>query len=249
MLKRVQPHFEVGNQEYRNYLQPANQDVFQIFNDRLSKIDKDWYKKDILDFGCNVGHLLTTSDGLIDLNKYTGIDILQQSLDVAASLHPEATWVHYNDYNSTFNPNGIKDAEIPLSKKFDYIIAYGVFTHCEIHEIKRLINKLKLLLNDGGCLVFSIWESNHYLGYLNFLKNCFNIQLISNENFLNINQKKSIYLVDRKTVVVDIENSQVENCTWLETFYNRDYFINEVPGSTFLDGIYSHHSIFLIKHE
>ena len=60
MLKKLQRHTEFGNQKYRDYIQPANQDVFEIFNDRLSIIDPEWYTKEILDFGCNVCLLYTS---------------------------------------------------------------------------------------------------------------------------------------------------------------------------------------------
>ena len=106
MLKKIQRHTDLGNQLYRDYVQPANQDVFEVINDRLKHIDPQWYKKEILDFGCNIGHLLTTANGAISPLKYTGIDIHKKSLDIAKDLHPTATWIHYNGYNSTFNPTG-----------------------------------------------------------------------------------------------------------------------------------------------
>lgn len=249
MLNKIQRHTDLGNQKYRNYIQPANQDVFEIFNDRLKSIDPLWYTKEILDFGCNVGHLLTTADGKINPLKYTGVDIHQKSIDIAKELHPTANWIHYNGYNSTFNPTGNINETFSLDKKPEIIIAYGVFTHCDLIEINRLIVMLKSLLSDNGILVFSAWEDQHFDGYLNFLKHCFNLPLLDDEKFNRIKCNRSIYLIDRNRTVVDSDYSGTDDCEWLETFYNQGFLIESIPNTAFLEGTYSHHSIFLTKNE
>lgn len=249
MLKKIQRHTETGNQQYRDYIQPANQDVFNIFDDRLSTIDNKWYTKEILDFGCNVGHLLTTSDGAIDPTNYVGVDILQNSLYIAKKLHPTASWIHYNAHNSTFNPTGVHGITLTLNRKFDYIIAYGVFTHCEIHEIIIILNNLKTMLKPNGSIVFSIWELPHFKGYLKFLNDCFKIPLIDDYEFFNVNSKKSLYLVNRNQLVIDCENTGMTDLKWLETFYNRKYFLETISGAVPMYGTYSHHSIFILKNE
>lgn len=247
MLKKIQRHIELGNQKYIDYIQPANQDVFEIFNDRLSKIDPLWYTKEILDFGCNVGHLLTTSDGKINPKKYTGVDVHKKSLDIAKSLHPNATWIHYNGYNSTFNPDGNLEETFKLDKKPEIIIVYGVFTHCDFKEILRLLEILKSMLSDKGIIVFSAWEDIHFPGYLDFLKFCFNIDI--KNKFVNKVFKKSLYLINREDVMIDENESGQKRLTWLETFYKREFILNSIPNVIFLDGTYSHHSLFLVNYE
>jgi len=245
MLARIQRHPELGNQKYRNYIQPANQDVFEVINDRISKIDPEWYKKEILDFGCNVGHLLTTSDGKINPTKYTGVDINHNSLEIAKNLHPSATWTHYNGYNSTFNPTGDTNEPFRVKNKPEIIIAYGVFTHCDFNEIIRIIDYMKTILAPNGIIVFSLWEDIHFNGYLNFLKNCFNINLNQEPAFSNIKFNKSLYLINRENIIIDQSATNIDDCEWLETFYKKEFILKSIPNTTILDGVYSHHSIFL----
>lgn len=245
MLKKIQRHTDLGNQKYRNYIQPANQDVFEVFDDRLSSIDPNWYNKEILDFGCNVGHLLTTSDGKINPVKYTGVDINKNSLEIAKNLHPSATWTHYNGYNSTFNPDGNINKLFEVTTKPEIIIAYGVFTHCELDEILRLVTHLKSILADKGIIVFSIWEDIHFKGYLNFLKNAFGLTLIDNKDFADIKFENSLYLINRESTVVDTVSSGLTDCNWIETFYNKNYILDSIKNTQYLEGTYSHHSIFL----
>jgi len=249
MLKKLQRHTEFGNQKYRDYIQPANQDVFEIFNDRLSIIDPEWYTKEILDFGCNVGHLLTTSAGKINPKKYTGVDIHKKSLEIAEKFHPNASWIHYNGYNSTFNPDGNIDEFFTVETKPEIIIAYGVFTHCDFKEINRLITSLKSILADDGIIVFSIWEDVNVGGYLNFLKNCFDLNLYADLSFINAKFNKSMYLINRESIILDNEETGCADLNWLEAFYNKEYILNSIPNTEFLNGVYSHHSIFLTKNE
>lgn len=247
MLKRIQKHTELGNQKYRNYIQPANQDVFEVFDDRLSRIDPQWYNKKILDFGCNVGHLLTTANGKIDPLNYTGVDINKDSLEIAKRLHPNATWIHYNGYNSTFNPDGQISELFEVETKPEIIIAYGVFTHCDIDEILRLVTYLKSILASNGIIVFSIWEDIHFKGYLNFLKNAFMLRLIDDDTFSNVKFKNSLYLINREHTVIDKTSSGITDCNWIETFYNKEYILSQIENTEMLEGVYSHHSIFLTK--
>jgi SAM-dependent methyltransferase len=247
MLKKIQPHTEFGNQKYRNYIQPANQDVFEIFNNRLSTIDPEWFTKEILDFGCNVGHLLGTSNGKISPIKYTGVDVHKKSLEIAKELYPDASWVHYNGYNSTFNPDGNIEEFFTVNKKPEIIIAYGVFTHCDFKEINRLITNLKNILADNGIILFSVWEDVHVNGYLTFLKNCFDLNLFANAQLANAKFHNSMYLINRETAILDKEETGHTDLNWLESFYNKEYILNSIPNTQFLNGTYSHHSIFLTK--
>jgi len=239
MLEKIEHHRI--NQKYKGYIQPNNQDVFEVLNSRIASLVPDWTNKTILDFGCNVGHLLKTAGENIPHSNYYGVDIFQKSLDIAKERFPDAHWIHYNGYNSTFNPEGTKDAIFELPVNPDIIIAYGVFTHCTFPEIRKWINHFRTIVNPGGAIVFSIWEDWNFPGYLRFLKAAFNMEVN-----LTPECKNSIYFVNRKETIIDQEIFDDE-CDWLETFYNKEYILKNIPNSQFLPGNYTHHPVYGIK--
>lgn len=219
---------EIKNQLYREYIQPANCNIFEIINDKLKFLVPNWNKGKILDFGCNVGHLLETSNGEISEFDYTGVDVLIEPLEIAKKKYLNATWVHYNNYNSTFNYNGIKNLKLELTDKYDVIVAYDVFTHCEIPEIKKKIEMLKQFVNSNGIILFNLWEIKYFWRYLTSLKNNFNLDL-DYLRWQGSYARDSVYLVNRKTIVTDKEHSSLDNFDWLETFFSTNYIQKQIP--------------------
>lgn len=230
------------NQKYRGYVQPQNQNVFSIIDSRLTQIMPDWTTKVILDFGCNVGHLLRTAGDRIPHENFHGVDINAGSIMIARHSFPNAHWSHYDGFNPTFNPTGQKTARPNISISPDVIIAYGVFTHSCFSDIQRWIGYFKTIIARGGVIVFSIWETEQFLGYLWFLYHSFGVRPPI-KNFIH---EKYFYLLNRDHVLTDQPTLPLNRYDWIETFYNRDFILNAVTGSRVLHGETSHHTVYAI---
>lgn len=231
----------IHNQRYEKYFQPANQNLFDVVHSRLGKTDDSWFTRKILDFGCNVGHLVRTSRGKI--TSYVGVDVQQPALDIAKRDFPDLTWIHYDGYHPAFNSGG-KQMFPDLSDTFDYIFCIGVYTHCDLDSIKSSLDFLKTKLSLNGKIIFSIWEEHHWPLYSRvFLKNKFNIDL-PEEVFVPFD--RSIYLIDRSYTIPDKNCASLQKCDWIETFFKRSVIENELS-ACYLDGIYSKHSIFMVQ--
>ena len=110
--------------------------------------------KRILDFGCNKGNLLRSSDKKLLPSQYTGIDIDSQAIAHANVKYPEATWLHYNRKNLLYHPTG--DASLPVfDQKFDLILSYSVFSHMDIEDTVEVLECLYDGLTPGGSIYFS----------------------------------------------------------------------------------------------
>jgi SAM-dependent methyltransferase len=121
-----------------------------------------WSEKTVLDFGGNDGGLLPDSKGAIRPEKYYCVDVIREALNEGRKRFPEAHWFHYNRYNCSFNPTGIKDSPIPdMGTEFDIILAYSVFTHTTREEMHDLVEQLEARLAPGGTLAFTFIDP-HY---------------------------------------------------------------------------------------
>lgn len=229
------------NQKYRQYIQPNNQDVFAVLNSRLQSLVPGWERELILDFGCNNGHLIGTSKGAIPGPNLYGVDIHKPSLFIARSKYPQANWVHYNGYNATFNPYGEIDADFTLPSKVKIGIAYGVFTHMDLTDIKLNIERVKRWIEPGGWLIFSAWEDTDYQGYLRFLWRSFKIK-----GPAQVPAERSLYLINRVRLLPDTDRLDVTDADWVETFYKRSFLTSEL-GAEFLPGLPTLHQVFGIK--
>ena len=141
---------------------------FEYFNRQLDY--PRWTDKVVLDFGGNEGNLLPDSRGAIRPENYYCIDVISEALSEGRKRFPGAHWVHYNRYNCSFNPEGIKDLPIPdMGTEFHFILAYSVFTHTTREEMHGLVDQLKTLLAPGGTLCFTFidphyrpWPKSYY---------------------------------------------------------------------------------------
>ena len=115
-----------------------------------------WHGKKVLDFGGNIGNILRDPNLTIDHQLYWCLDVDQESIETGKQRYPEANWCFYNRYSFFFNPHGIHHLPIPdLSHKFDYILAFSVFTNTSQADMLQLVDQLERLLADGGTLVFT----------------------------------------------------------------------------------------------
>ena len=121
----------------------------------------DWRSKKVLDFGGNIGNLLTTGS-TIDPRNYWCIDVSRDAIEQGRAAHPEAHFVFYDRYNWAFNPTGTEDLPVPdPGPRFDVIVAYSVFTHTNQRETRELVSQLRQLLVPGGTIAFTFIDANY----------------------------------------------------------------------------------------
>ncbi|MCM3906002.1 MAG: methyltransferase domain-containing protein [Pyrinomonadaceae bacterium] len=138
----------------------GNLSRFAYFNRQLDY--PDWSGQAVLDFGGNIGGLLRGSNRAIRPEDYYCADVLQEAMTEGRSSFPQAHWIHFNRYNCSFNPEGVKDLPIPdMGIEFGMILAYSVFTHTTREEMKELVEQLQARLAPGGALAFTFIDP-HY---------------------------------------------------------------------------------------
>jgi SAM-dependent methyltransferase len=136
---------------------------FAYFDEQLDH--PDWTGKLVLDFGGNKGNLLHDPSCVISPANYYCLDVIGDAIEEGRRTFPEAHWQHYDRYNRSFNPDGVRDLPVPdPGLSFDFILAYSVFTHTTFEEMKDLVAQLETLLAPGGTLAFTFidphWRSN-----------------------------------------------------------------------------------------
>lgn len=118
-----------------------------------------WKGRKVLDFGGNVGTFLESSGHNVDHEDYWCIDLNPAVIAQGRSRYPRAHFVHFNRYNSQYNPHGIRHLPIPdCGVKFDFILAFSVFTHVDEKEMVELVGSLRPMLSTGGVLAFTFSE-------------------------------------------------------------------------------------------
>jgi len=132
-------------------------DQFSYFDRQLGH--PDWTGKKVLDFGGNVGNILLSEDCRIERDRYWSIDISKDAIELGQTRHPDAHFVFYDRYNIEFNPGGTQDLPIPdLGHRFDFILAWSVFTHTSKAEMVELVDQLQGFLAEGGTLAFTFLD-------------------------------------------------------------------------------------------
>jgi len=136
---------------------------FAYFDEQLDH--PDWSGKSVLDFGGNKGNLLRDPTCAIAQRDYYCVDVIKDAMEEGKRAFPDAHWVHYDRYNRSFNPEGVVDLPVPdPAFKFDFILAYSVFTHTTFEETSDLLAQLEALLAPVGTLAFTFidphWNGN-----------------------------------------------------------------------------------------
>jgi SAM-dependent methyltransferase len=122
----------------------------------------DWRGRKVLDFGGSDGNLLRDRHNRVAQEDYTCIDIVPAAIDNGRRAFPRARWIHYDRYNCSFNPAGVRGLAIPEpGVRYDMILAYSVFTHTTRDEMRELVPQLEALLAPGGVLAFTFEDPDY----------------------------------------------------------------------------------------
>src|SRR5690349_1149944 len=118
-----------------------------------------WRGRKILDFGGNIGTFLESAGDNVDHADYWCIDLNPAVIAQGRELHPRAHFVHFNRYSPQYNPQGVRHQPIPdCGVKFDFILAFSVFTHVDQKEMLELVSSLWRTLSDDGVLAFTFLD-------------------------------------------------------------------------------------------
>jgi len=101
--------------------------------------------KRILEFGCGHGRITRLIPILLNPSRLVVSDVWDSAVNFCA-----------NEFNAV--PFLISDKN-PISKlkmKFDVIFSYSVFSHLPPHSFEYNLNQLRMILDAGGLLLFSV---------------------------------------------------------------------------------------------
>jgi SAM-dependent methyltransferase len=122
-----------------------------------------WRGKDVLDFGGNMGNILRDPNSTIDEEHYWCLDVVEDAVEKGRQAYPKSHWIFYDRYCFYFNPHGIRGLPLPdLDRKFDYIVAYSVFTNTTVTDMLQLETQLESILVPGGVLAFTFIDPNYF---------------------------------------------------------------------------------------
>ena len=125
--------------------------------------DPMWRGKDVLDFGGNIGNILRDPNSTIDVERYWCIDVDEEAIEKGKRAYPEAHWLLYDRYCFFFNPRGVPRLKLPhIEQRFDYIVAYSVFTNTPTTDMLELVGELQGLLKSGGSLAFTFIDPHYH---------------------------------------------------------------------------------------
>lgn len=218
--------------------------LFTYFSLQLGNAD--WRGKDVLDFGGNVGGLLHDPTNTVDQDRYWCIEVQKEAVELGKAKYPRAHWVHYDRYNFYFNPRGTPNLEIPaVEQKFDYIVAYSVFTSVQQPDMLDLVPQLLRMLKPDGLLAFTFIDPHFHSWPGKYAGNNLQWRLEKiRRNGLKVDVQalvkqaegaKWCILINDRDLYVDtntIERYPVEAQETCHLYYSCDYFSYLFPGST-----------------
>ena len=208
----------------RSQLVKATQ--FAYFNEQLKY--PEWHDKLVLDFGGNKGNLLLDPACTIQQANYYCLDVIREAIDAGRETFPDAHWFHYDRYNRSFNPEGVVDLPVPdLGVRFDYILAYSVFTHTTFEEMQELVAQLQTFLAPGGALAFTFIDP-HYRENLRWRleqSGASNIDRLVKEaapaNWCALVNGTELYINDNGPWNIDPQTCATYNVYYSEQFFRR----------------------------
>ena len=130
---------------------------FSYFDRLLGR--PEWEGRKILDFGGNVGGFLAGAGRRVEHEDYCCLDLNREAVELGRARFPRARFVHYDRYSSQYNPEGERGLPVPdLGLKFDFVLAFSVFTHTHRDEMLELVSQLRGALAPGGTLAFTFCD-------------------------------------------------------------------------------------------
>lgn len=127
---------------------------FTYFSQQVG--EPSWRGKKVLDFGGNIGNILRDPNSTIDQELYWCLDVDKDSIEKGKQAYPKSHWLFYDRYSFFFNPHGVPNLPLPdLGQRFDYIVAFSVFTNTTQTDMLQLVEQLERLLADNGALAFT----------------------------------------------------------------------------------------------
>jgi len=138
----------------------SRQTQFSYFDQLLER--PVWKGSKILDFGGNVGGFLVSAGNHVDHDDYWCLDITQGAIEQGHRNFPRAHFVFYDRYSPYFNPQGVPYLSVPdLGLKFDFILAFSVFTHTHRNEMLELVEQLRGMMAARGVLAFTFCDPGY----------------------------------------------------------------------------------------
>jgi hypothetical protein len=216
---------------------------FAYFNQQLDYPD---WSGQVLEFGGHVGNLLLDSTCTIRPEDYYCVDVIQEALEEGRKRFPQAHWVHFNGYNCSFNPEGIRGLPIPnIGIEFRMILAYSVFTHTTREEMKELVAQLQAYLAPDGALAFTFIDP-HFNAWPETYNGC-NLKwrleraremnpLVDVDGLLEQSRGAAwCALVDGTELYVNgngVLRKEAQTCMAYNVFYTVDFLQQEYPHAT-----------------
>jgi len=167
----------------------------------------------VLDYGSNYGNFLASANNKFKQENYTGIDVDFDAIQSGKKQFPNAEFIHYNSFNYIYNPTGIENLDLPVTKAYDTIISYSVFTHTSEEDFLNRLEQLFTVVAPGGKILFTFCDPDNPIIVDFFTQK--RIRMFGKCD--NISTSTNLYLVD-----ADIKSIPDVN-KMLITFYNKEY--------------------------
>jgi hypothetical protein len=154
--------------------------------------------------------------------------VIREAIEEGRKTFPNANFIHYDRYNCSFNPEGVRELPVPdLGVEFDFILAYSVFTHTTFEEMKELVAQLQ---QRGRTLAFTFIDP-HWNGNLRWRLEKHNPQdrvetLLSREmQWCSLVNGTELYV--NSSGVFDFQD-----CMTYNVYYTEDFMRAQFPNAT-----------------
>ena len=134
---------------------------FAYFSQQVG--EKVWRGKKVLDFGGNIGNILRDPTSNIDHELYWCLDVDKDSIKAGKKAFPKSHWLFYDRYSFFFNSRGVPNLPVPeLGQRFDYIVAFSVFTNTSQTDMLQLSEQLEGMSAENGAFAFTFIDPYYF---------------------------------------------------------------------------------------